>query len=233
MTDNFRNARRDRRWIALETGDAEAENEVDGLRAEVESLRASRRRLVLAADADRRSIERELHNGVQQHLVALAVNVQLAGRLADTDPAAARTLLQQLERDVRETLDATAQLAQRIYPPLLEPRGLAAVLRSAAAAAGVVASVNVAAGTSYPPEDAASVYSCWQEALETVGAERASITVRDDGAPLDVEVVARGGRAHPGLERLRDRVEALGGRLTTTAGPTAEIRISCALPLPE
>ena len=100
--------------------------------------------------------------------------------------------------------------------------------------AGVAASVNVAAGLNYPPEDAASIYSCWQEALETVDAERASITVRDDGAALDVEISARGGQAHPGLERLRDRVEALGGRLTTTSGPTAaEIRISCALPLPE
>ena len=135
MTDNSRDARRDRRLIGLEAKDAE-----------IESLRASRRRLVRAADADRRRIERDLHNGVQQHLVALAVNVQLAGRLADTDPAAAKTLLEQLERDVQETLDATAQLAQRIYPPLLEPRGLAAVLRSAAAAAGVAASVNVAAG---------------------------------------------------------------------------------------
>ena len=202
--------------------------------AEIESLRTSRRRLLRAADADRRRIERDLHNGVQQHLVALAVNVQLAGRLADTDPSAAKTLLEQLERDVQETLDATAQLAQRIYPPLLEPRGLAAVLRSAAAVAGVAASVDVAAGLNYPPEDAASIYSCWQEALETVDAERASITVRDDGAALDVEIVARGGQAHPGLERLRDRVEALGGRLTTTEGPTTpEIRISCALPLPE
>ena len=112
------------------------------------SLHASRRRLVLAADADRRRIERELHNGVQQHLVALAVNVQLAGRLADSDPAAAKTLLEQLERDVQETLQVTAQLAQRIYPTLLEPRGLAAALRSAAATAGVAASVNVAASAS-------------------------------------------------------------------------------------
>jgi signal transduction histidine kinase len=197
------------------------------------SLHASRRRLVLAADADRRRIERELHNGVQQHLVALAVNVQLAGRLADSDPAAAKTLLEQLERDVQETLQVTAQLAQRIYPTLLEPRGLAAALRSAAATAGVAASVNVAASASYPPEDAASVYSCWQEALDAVEAERASISVRDDGAALDVEIVDRAGQAQTGLERLRDRVEALGGRFTTTAGQAPEIRITCALPLPE
>lgn len=196
-------------------------------------MRASRRRLVLAADADRRSIERELHNGVQQHLVALAVNVQRAGRLATTDPPAAKTLLEQMERDAREALEVTAQLAQRIYPPLLEPRGLAAALRAAAAAAGVVASVDVAAGASYPPEDAASVYACWQDALQAVEAERATITVRDDAAALVVQIVEGGGRAGGGLERLRDRVEALGGRLTTTARPGPDIRISCALPLPE
>ena len=72
-------------------------------------LHASRRRLVLAADAERRRIERELHNGVQQHLVALAVNVQLASRLADSDPAAARTLLEQLGGDLLQV----AVLAQR------------------------------------------------------------------------------------------------------------------------
>jgi signal transduction histidine kinase len=107
------------------------------------------------------------------------------------------------------------------------------VLRSAAAGAGVPASVEVAAGASYAPEDAAAVYACWQEALETVDADRASITVRDDGATLEVEIVDRLGQANAGLERLRDRVEALGGRLTTTAGGPPEIRISCALPLPE
>ena len=93
--------------------------------------------------------------------------------------------------------------------------------------------MNVTASASYPPEDAASVYSCWQEALDAVDAERASISVRDDGAALDVEIIGRGGQAETGVERLQDRVEALGGRLTTTTGPATEIRISCALPLPE
>jgi len=206
---------------------------LDRLRAEIEDLRASRRRLVLAADADRRRIERELHNGVQQHLVALAVNVQLAGRLVESDPTAAKTLLEQLERDVHETLDVTTQLAERISPPLLEPGGFAAALRSAAAAAGVAASVNVATDARYPPHDAAAVYSCWREALEAVAAERASISVRGDGAPLEVEIVDPGRQEDVGLERLRDRVEAVGGRFTTTAGPAPEIRITCALPLPE
>jgi len=69
---------------------------------------------------------------VQQHLVALAVNLQLAGRLADADPVAAKALVEAMEGDVQQALDETAQLAQRIYPPLLDAGGLAAALRSAA-----------------------------------------------------------------------------------------------------
>ena len=91
---------------------------------EIDDARA-RRRLVLAADADRRAIERELHEGVQQHLVALAVNLQLARQSADADPEAAKELLEQMGRDVQQALDETAQLAQRIYPrsrPAASPR---------------------------------------------------------------------------------------------------------------
>ena len=103
-------------------------------------------------------IERELHERVQQNLVALAVNVQLADLAVEADPAAAKTLLTELARDVQQTLDETAQLAQRIYPPLLEAGGLAAALRAAAGSAGVRASLEVAAGTRYAPEIAGVVY---------------------------------------------------------------------------
>ena len=104
-------------------------------------------RLVLAADADRRRIERELHDGVQQHLVALAVNLQLVDRLVDDDPTAAKAILEELGRDVSQALEEAAQLAQRIHPPLLDTGGLAAALRAAASSAGVSSSVEVAAGT--------------------------------------------------------------------------------------
>ena len=103
------------------------------LRREVEELRASRKRLLLTADDDRRRIEHDLHEGVQQHLVALAVNLQLATGLTGSDPPA-RALIAEMARDVQQALEETAQLAQRIYPPLLEARGLGAALRSAAAA---------------------------------------------------------------------------------------------------
>ena len=157
---------------------------------DVEALRASRKRLVLAADDDRRGIERELHNGVQQHLAALAVNLQLARELIVTDPAAARTLLDEMGRHVQQALDETAELAQRIYPPLLEAGGLAVALRSAAASIGITVSVEVAAGARYPREVAAAAYWCCLEALEHAGAgAQATITMRDDEGALAFEVV--------------------------------------------
>jgi signal transduction histidine kinase len=240
MTHNFLKSAT-RRSITLEAGHAEALPEtLDRLRDDVAELRASRERLVLATDADRRGIERELHESVQQHLVALAVNLQLVGPLVDANPAAAKGLLDQMGRDVQHALDETAQLAQRIYPPLLEMGSLSAGLRAAAVTAGVPASVEVAAGSSYPPEFARTVYLCWLEALEhAVGVEaRATITVREENGALAFEVVEDATRSVPaaarsgaGFERLRDRVEALGGRLTMRSEPGRSTRVSGSLPL--
>lgn len=202
------------------------------LRDEVAELRASRERLVLAADADRRRIERDLHEGVQQHLVALAVNLQLVNRLAETDPAAAKALLDEMVRDVRQSLDETAQLAQRIYPPLLEAGGLAAALRSAAVSAGIRASLEVAAGARYPPEVAGAIYWCCLEVFEHAGTgAQATVTVREEEGAVAFEVVEDGSRSDAGLDRLRDRVEALGGRLTIRSEPGRSTRVSGSLPL--
>jgi signal transduction histidine kinase len=206
---------------------------LDRLRVEVDELRASRKRLVLAADADRREIESDLHNGVQQQLVALAVNVQLASRLADAEPAAAKTLLEEMGRDVQQALEAASQLAQRIYPPELEARGLAAALRTAASKAGIAASVEVATDGRYPPEVAAAVYSSCREALESTGAGRASITVRNGQGALYLDIATDRDQSGVGLERMRDRIEALGGRLTVTSEPGRGTRISFSLPFPE
>jgi signal transduction histidine kinase len=193
---------------------------------EIDDARA-RRRLVLAADADRREIERALHEGVQQHLVALAVSLQLARRSADADPEAAKELLDQMAGEVQQALDETARLAQRICPPL-DAGGLAATLRTAAVSAGVPASVKVEAGASYPPEVAATVHRCWLEALAHADAGAPpTIAVRDQQGTLTFEVE---GTEIPedGLERLRDRVEALGGSLTRSG-----TRLSGSLPLQE
>jgi signal transduction histidine kinase len=205
---------------------------LDSLRLELAELRASRKRLVLAADAVCRRIERELHDGVQQHLVALAVNLQLAAQAADSDPAATKELLQEMGREVQQALDEAAQLAERIYPPLLEAGGLVAALRSAAVSTGVHVSLEIPAGTSYPPEIAATVYLCCLHAIEHAGAgAQATVTVRGEEGALAFEVVDDRDHAKTGLEGLHDRVEALGGRLTIRSEPGRETRVSGSIPL--
>jgi signal transduction histidine kinase len=191
---------------------------------------------VLAADADRRSIERDLHDSVQQHLVALALNLELAWQ-AEGDSSAIKELLAEMRRDVQQALDEAAQLAERVYPPLLEAGGLAAALRSAVVAGSRAASVEVTATASYPPAVAGAVYFCCLEALEHMdSSERAKLTVRDEEGALAFEVVEGDATtavtaSTDGFEQLRDRVEAFGGRLVIRRAPTGGICVSGSIPL--
>jgi signal transduction histidine kinase len=206
------------------------QEEIDLLREEVTRLRASRQRLALAVDADRHLIERALHKGVQQRLVALAVGVQLAGQVADSQTAERKALLEDLQRDVQHALDETAALAESISPSFLEAGGLAVALRAAAVRADVRVSVDVASGSALPPHVARTVYWCWVEVLQHGG--RPAITVREEGADL-VFVVDRAGVApvlESRLDWLRERVEAVGGRLITESGADATC-VRGALPL--
>jgi signal transduction histidine kinase len=211
----------------------------DDLRLELAELRASRKRFVLAATADRRGLERDLHNGVQQHLVALAVNLQLAAQTAEADPEATKAILEDMQLDVRQALKETAQLAERIYPQVSEPGGFAAALRSVAARASTPVFVDVAAGGRYPPEVTTTVYLCCREALEHLPPDaQATIRVREEEGTIAFEVVEEGGRADSAgttvaaaLEQLRDRVEALDGRLTIRSEPGGRLCVSGSLPL--
>lgn len=216
----------ERKAVALADHD-----EIERLRAELAELRASRARLVRAADADHCRIERELHGGVQQHLAALAMRLQLAESALDSDPAAAKALLEEIGRDVQDALDEAVRLAQRIYVPLLE-LGFAAALRSASVSAGVPASVDVSAGSTWPPEILHTVYACWLDALEQPGDTRPAITVQESAKALVFEVVRGGSPSAAGLDALRDRVEALGDVLTVRDEPGGGARISGSLPLP-
>jgi signal transduction histidine kinase len=221
-----------RRSITLQAEEDQAlAQTLERLRAEVAELRASRERLVKGADDDRRTIERALHEGVQQHLVALSVNLQLAKSSA-ADPAAARALLEEMEGDVQHALDEAAQLAQRIYAPLLNVGGLAAALRSAAVSAGVPASVDVSGGSRYQPEVARTIFLCWLETLDNhEGETPAMINVREGDEALTFEIVGSAARSEVGFVRLRDRVEGLGGRLTIRSELGNETRVSVAMPL--
>jgi signal transduction histidine kinase len=208
------------------------QRELEQLRVEVEELRASLKRLVVASDADRRKVERELHDGVQQHLIALAVNLQLAGQASNSDAAAAKTLLEEMGLDVQHALDETSLLAQRIYPAALEAGGLGTLLRSAAVSAGLPASVDVAAPSNHPPEVVMTLYLCWLNMLACGSVEtRPRIRVRESEDALAFELVGNAACSEADLDSLRDRVEALGGRLAVTSGSGGGTRFSGSLPL--
>jgi signal transduction histidine kinase len=203
--------------------------ELDGLRREVAAVRASRARLALAADAERRSLEHDLHEGVQQLLVGLAANLELAAGSVDADPAATKELLAEMGRDTRQAIEESRRLAHRIYPPLLETGGLVAALRSVAASANVPTRIDVATGTDSPAEVAGTVYFCFLVVLERAAAGTpVAITVRDEAGALAFEVVADGDVDADRL-RLRDRVEALGGRVTIRSG-SGQTRVIGSLP---
>ena len=209
---------------------------LERLRGEVAELRASRQRFAVADDVERRGIERELHDGPQQALVALAVKLQLARGLMDSDPAAAKELLEEMGGDVQRALDEAAKLAHRIYPPLLEAGGLAAALRVAAVSAGVRTKIAVAGLDGCSPELAGAVYFCCHAVLECVGeGAHATIDVRSASGVLSFDVVQDElGAAQSGsdgaFERVCDRVEALGGQLTIRSEPGHGVRVAGSLP---
>ena len=204
--------------------------ELEALRLEIAELRASRRRLALTADGERRSIERTLHEGVQQLLIALAANLEIAAASVDSDPAAARKLLDEIGEDTRRTLEETRKLAEQIYPPLLEAGGLVPALRAAAASADVKTRIDVVAGTTCPPEIAGAVYFCCLDVLSRAApGTPGAISVRNQEGAVAFEIVAG---CDVDAERLRDRIEAFGGSVTIAARPGGETSVAGSLPLP-
>jgi signal transduction histidine kinase len=197
----------------------------DGQR-EIAALRASRERLVLAADAESRRMERALHDGVMQKLVALSMAVQEASGLAATDPML-QARLEEIAQDVQRALDETATLAERVDAPMLEvPGRLAVALRAAAVAAGTRAAVDVTVDSELPHAVARTVLLSWLQALDGSAGDTPTIAVREDGAELMFEIVSGSS-----LEGLRDRVEALGGSLTVERDSGGGTRASGRLPL--
>ena len=215
------------------TGSGEQMQDViDRLQGEASELRRSRKRLVEGADADRRTIEHALHDGVQQYLVALAVDLRRLAGLVGDDPAAAKALLDEMAAYLREALTETTALAQKVYPPMLEGRGFASALRSAAESTGVTVLVDVPADADYRPEISAAVYWSCVEALASASpGSQATVNVHDAESGLAFEVAVSGRHSMARLDRLRDRIEALDGRLSVEEDDLGS-RIHGWLPLP-
>jgi len=185
-------------------------------------------RLALADDAERRNIERALHEGVQQLLVTLATDIELAVASVSADPATV-SLLADMRRDVQQALEETRKLAERIYPPLLEAGGLGVAVRSAAARVGVPIRIDVAVGSEYPREVAGLVYACCLDVLDRADAGTSvAVTVRHEIEVVTFEIVAV--FVVDAASLVRDRVEAIGGRLTFRE-EGEQTRVTGSLPL--
>ena len=196
----------------------------------IEELRASRQRIVSAQDEERRRIERNIHDGAQQQLVALNVKLGLARMLANKDVDKTEELIDQLQHETVDALENLRDLARGIYPPLLADQGLVAALEAQARKATVPASVQADGVGRYDQEVEAAVYFCVLEALQNTakyaGASRAEIRLRADNGELTFDVEDDGTgfdpettKAGSGLTNMADRIEALGGLLTVRSRP--------------
>lgn len=218
-------------------------------------LQASRTRLVRTADAERRRIERDLHDGAQQHLVALAVGLRLvrdtlggqpdgpgqAGEAAPVVPPL--DLLDELDRGIREAIQSLRDLAHGIYPPLLRDSGLGEALRAAAKRSPLDIEVRTSGLRRLPEQTEAAVYFCCLEALQNaakhatgahvvvdlaIGPEELTIAVSDDGPGFEPARVAGGG----GLANMADRLGAIGGTVEVVSAPGNGAVVTGRVPVP-
>lgn len=222
--------------------DAALQQTLDDLRRTNDELRASRVRLVATADAERRRIERNLHDGAQQHLVALAVNLRLAADELAQDPSRATDVFTALGADVQDAIDELRSLAHGIYPPLLMDAGLVEALRVSAQRSPSPVSVSADGVGRYPTETEAAVYFCCMEALQNAAKHAPGAPVRlrlaDDGTSLRFDVeddgpgIGDGVVAHGhGLGNMIDRLVAVGGTLHVGRAASGGMRVDGSIPV--
>ena len=169
----------------------------------IENLRASRQRMVTAQDEGRRRLERNIHDGAQQQLVALSVKTRLADSMIDRDAAKAHEMLAQIQTDTNDALETLRDLARGIYPPLLADKGLPTALEAQARKVTIPVTLDADGIGRYPAETEATVYFCVLEALQNVSkyADASTITVRLRSVPLrlDLRGARRRCRLRPGV----------------------------------
>jgi Histidine kinase/Histidine kinase-, DNA gyrase B-, and HSP90-like ATPase len=209
------------------------------LRAHVAELRASRARIVEAGYAERRRLERDLHDGAQQRLMGLTMNLRLARNRLDSDPRTSAELLEEALEEVSEATSELRELARGIHPAVLTDRGLEAALTGLAGRATVPVEILETPGDRLPGPVESAAYFVVAEALTNVGryacADRATIRVAQLNGSVEVEVRDDGvGGANPtqgtGLSGLSDRVAALDGRLEVVSPPGEGTTVRASIP---
>jgi signal transduction histidine kinase len=218
----------------------ENERLVGELNSSLEELSQSRSRIVAVADAERRKIERNLHDGAQQRLVALRVRLELVAERLEAEAPVSAHAVRELEVDVDQTIDEVRSFARGIYPSLLTERGLTEALRAAGRSAPIPTTINAGGIGRFPGEVEATVYFACMEALQNAAkhARASGVTiavtrnphlhfeVSDDGIGFDPGSTNGG----TGLTNLGDRLAAAGGTLSVTSPPGNGTRITGEIP---
>ena len=208
----------------------------DQLRVRLAELRASRLRIVAAADDQRRRIERDIHDGAQQQLLAIASTLALAESVAGQDEERERALVAQVRAETSGALETLRELARGIYPPLLADQGLSAAVRAQAGKTPGPVEVSTDGIGRYPAEIETAVYFCCVEALHNAARHAPGSAVRislaDSGHGPEFEVTDNGPGFDPaavaasGLRNMSDRLAALGGSCQVDSCPGRGTTIS-------
>jgi signal transduction histidine kinase len=210
------------------------------LTAQVTELESARSRIIAAADAERRRIERDLHDGAQQRLVALSLTLRMAETRAEKGDPETADLIRNAGEEAGLALKDLRDLARGIHPAILTNRGLAAALDDLASRASVPVQVTAAPQERLPDQVEAAAYFVVSECLANVDkhaqAAGATVSVQAEDGQLRVEVADDGSGGvdsenGSGIQGLRDRVGALGGRLEIESPEAAGTRVRATIPL--
>jgi signal transduction histidine kinase len=240
------------RQVALALHNVQLDSALQASLAELQQtnvdLVESRRRIVSAGDKERRKLERNLHDGAQQHLVAMAVKLRMIEELVEDDPAEAVNVIAELRDNLKDAIAELRALAHGIFPPLLSSGGLPEALPAAASRSALITTVATTDVGRYTPEVESTVYFCCLEAMQNAakhagvdaeiaitvaevtaadGARRLEFAVADDGGGFDL----RSQEGGHGFVNMRDRLGTVGGSLVVTSVPGDGTTVRGVIPL--
>jgi signal transduction histidine kinase len=220
---------------------AELRARLDQITRTAQQIRESRQRIVAAQDKARRALERDIHDGAQQHLVALAVKLNLAKTMTRKKPERAEAMLVQLKDEAQDALDTLDELAQGIYPPVLAEHGIAKAIKTRADKTPFALHIADETQARFEPHIEAAAYFCILEALQNVAKYANSttatvtleqregtltFTVTDDGAGFDPDTTEYG----TGIQGMGDRLAAVGGTIDLTSAPGTGTTVTGLIP---